>query len=64
MKYFKKEVIRLGNKKSGASYGPNVVYAITSQQIIQQIINNPNAIGFLGMGWVSPEVKTVAIGKK
>jgi phosphate transport system substrate-binding protein len=59
--YFKEEVLRKGDAKSTLEFGKNVTYAVSSQQIADQVKTNKNAIGFLGMGWVSKEVKDIAV---
>jgi phosphate transport system substrate-binding protein len=59
--YFKEEVLRKGDSKSTLEFGKSVTFAVSSQQIADQVKTNKNAIGYLGMGWVSKEVKDVGI---
>lgn len=62
--YFKEQVLRRGNKKSKTEFAPEVTYAISSQQIIQQIKGNPRAIGYVSMGWVDEQLKAARINDK
>jgi phosphate transport system substrate-binding protein len=59
--YFKEEVLRKGDSKSTLEFGKSVTYAVSSQQIADQVKTNKNAIGYLGMGWVSKDVKGIAV---
>jgi len=59
--YFKEKVVRKGDKTSEAEYGKEITFAVSSQQIIDQIKSNENAIAYVGMGWLTNEVKTVSI---
>ena len=59
--YFKEEVLRKGEKESTLEFGKTVTYAVSSQQIVDQIKTNKNAIGYIGMGWVTKDVKDVAV---
>ena len=59
--YFKEEVLRKGDKKLKLEFGPRVSYAISSQQIIDQVKTKENAIAYVGMGWLSDEVKGIKI---
>lgn len=59
--YFKDEVVRRGDKNSTAEYGDVITYAVSSQQIIDQTSSNKNAISYVGMGWLTDSVKSIAI---
>lgn len=59
--YFKEEVLRKGDSKSTLEFGKDVTYAVSSQQIIDQVKLNENAIGYLGMGWVTADTKALLI---
>jgi phosphate transport system substrate-binding protein len=36
----------------GKAFGNNVVAAKNNQDVVTKIMNNPNAIGFVGLGWI------------
>ncbi|MDH4262804.1 MAG: phosphate ABC transporter substrate-binding protein [Spirochaetia bacterium] len=59
--YFKEEVLRKGDSKSTLEFGKDITYAVSSQQIVDQIKANKNAIGYVGMGWVNKDVKAVSV---
>jgi len=59
--YFKEEVLRKGDSKSELEFGKTIVYAVSNQQIIDQVSANENAISYVGLGWLSAKVKTVDI---
>lgn len=61
--YFKKSVIKQGIKDSLQQYGPHVTYAVSSQQILNQISQNPKAIGYIGIGWINKKIKVLSILK-
>jgi len=59
--FFKEHVLQAKDKK--AEYGKQVQFLPTSQAIADEVARNPNAIGYYGMGYLSPEQKDVAIKK-
>lgn len=61
--YFLEQVIRLGNSKDKALFSPETLLMPSSQGISSEIQQNPNAIGYDGLGYVTPEVKTIAVAR-
>lgn len=61
--FFLEEVIRLGNKNSRALFSAETLLLPSSEGITAEVRQNPNAIGYDGLGYVTPEVKLVAIGR-
>lgn len=61
--YFLESVIRLGNKKDKTLFSTNTLLLPSSEGIIAEVRDNPNAIGYDGLGYVTPEVKVVAIAR-
>jgi len=59
--YFKEKVVRKGDKESEAEYGKTITFAVSSQQLIDQIKTNENAIAYVGMGWLTADVKPVKV---
>lgn len=59
--FFKEHVIQAKDKN--AEYGPDVQFLPTSQSIHDEVVRNPNAIGFFGLGYVSEKVKVLGIRK-
>jgi phosphate transport system substrate-binding protein len=62
--YFLETVIRLGNSKDKSIFSSDTLLLPSSEGIISEVGDNPNAIGYDGLGYITPEVKTVAVGKK
>lgn len=61
--YFLESVVRLGDSKSKALFSPDTLLLPSSEGIISEVRDNPNAIGYDGLGYVTPEVKKVALSK-
>jgi phosphate transport system substrate-binding protein len=62
--FFLEQVIRLGDSKSKALFSPDTLLLPSSEGITAEVRQNPNAIGYDGLGYVTPEVKTIAIARK
>ena len=63
--YFLEAVIRLGNSKDKVSlFSMDTLLLPSSEGIISEVRDNPNAIGYDGLGYITPEVKVVAVAKK
>lgn len=61
--YFLEEVIRLGNADDQSIFSANTLLLPSSEGIIAEVRENPNAIGYDGLGYVTDEVKVIAIAK-
>lgn len=61
--YFLQTVIRLGDSNSKTLFSPTTLLLPSSEGIIAEVRDNPNAIGYDGLGYITPEVKTLALGK-
>lgn len=61
--YFLEKVIRLGNKTDKSIFSADTLLLPSSEGIIAEVSDNPNAIGYDGLGYVSPAVKVLAIAK-
>jgi len=62
--YFLEEVVRLGNDESDEIFSADTLLLPSSEGIISEVGDNPNAIGYDGLGYVTSHVKTVAIAKE
>lgn len=62
--FFKEHVIRKGDKKGKEEFSPRALLMPSSQAIVNEIVQNPNALGYVGIGYMSPELKAIAIAKK
>jgi len=61
--FFLEQVIRLGDSKSKALFAPDTLLLPSSEGIMAEAQQNPNAIGYDGLGYVTPAVKTVAVAR-
>jgi phosphate transport system substrate-binding protein len=59
--YFLENVVRMGDKESGLLFSPGALLMPSSEGITNEVSQNPNAIGYDGLGYVTPEQKTVAV---
>ena len=61
--YFKEHILRKGNEKGREEFSPTALLMPSSQAIADEVSQNPNAIGYYGMGYISKQQKVVAVAK-
>jgi phosphate transport system substrate-binding protein len=61
--YFLETVLRLGDEEDTTLFSTDTLLLPSSEGIIAEVRDNPNAIGYDGLGYVTPEVKVLAIAK-
>jgi phosphate transport system substrate-binding protein len=61
--YFLETVIRLGDKKNKDLFSETTLLLPSSEGIISEVRDNPNAIGYDGLGYITKEVKLLAVAK-
>lgn len=59
--YFLEEVLRLGDEENKTLFATDTLLLPSSEGITAEVRDNPNAIGYDGLGYVTPEVKVIAI---
>lgn len=59
--YFLEQVLRLGNSESHVLFSMDTLLLPSSEGIIQEVSQNPNAIGYDGLGYITDDVKVLAI---
>lgn len=59
--YFLESVIRKGNKEDKTIFSADTLLLPSSEGIISEVRDNPNAIGYDGLGYVTDEVKILGI---
>ena len=62
--YFLETVLRLGNKENKTLFSMDTLLLPSSEGITAEVSDNPNAIGYDGLGYVVPEVKMLAVAKE
>lgn len=61
--YFLEHVIRLGEKDNQALFSPDTLLMPSSEGISAEVRQNPNAIGYDGLGYVTPDQKVIAVAR-
>ena len=61
--YFLETVIRLGSSTDKTIFSADTLLLPSSEGIIAELRDNPNAIGYDGLGYVTPDVKVIAVSK-
>jgi len=61
--YFLEQVVRLGNGKGKELFSPETLLMPSSQGISSEVQQNPNTIGYDGLGYVTPQQKTIAVAR-
>jgi phosphate transport system substrate-binding protein len=61
--YFLENVIRLGERESALLFYPDTLLMPSSEGISAEVRQNPNAIGYDGLGYVTPDQKMLAVAR-
>jgi phosphate transport system substrate-binding protein len=61
--YFLEQVLRLGQPDNKTLFSPDTLLLPSSEGIMSEVRQNPNAIGYDGLGYVTDEVKVIAIAR-
>lgn len=61
--YFLETVLRLGEKDNKTLFSMDTLLLPSSEGITAEVRDNPNAIGYDGLGYIVPEVKMIAVAK-
>lgn len=61
--YFLEEVVRLGEKDNNTLFSPDTLLLPSSEGIMVEVRENPNAIGYDGLGYVTPDVKVLVVSR-
>jgi phosphate transport system substrate-binding protein len=59
--YFLETVIRLGSKENEDIFSRDTLLLPSSEGIIAEVRDNPHAIGYDGLGYITDEVKVIAV---
>ena len=59
--FFLEEVVRQGRKDDKTLFSPDTLLMPSSEGISAEVRQNPNAIGYDGLGYVTPDQKVVAV---
>jgi phosphate transport system substrate-binding protein len=61
--YFLEEVLRLGDKENKTLFSPDTLLMPSSEGIGAEVRQNPNAIGYDGLGYVTDDLKVIAVAR-
>jgi phosphate transport system substrate-binding protein len=61
--FFLEEVVRQGNKDDRTLFSPDTLLMPSSEGISTEVRQNPNAIGYDGLGYVTEDQKVVAVAQ-
>ena len=61
--YFRDTVIRLGDPKNKTLFATDTLLLPSSEGIVSEVRENPNAIGYDGLGYVPSDLKKLAVAK-
>lgn len=61
--YFLENVIRSGEKHSTLLFSPDTLLMPSSEGISSEVRQNPNSIGYDGLGYVTPDQKVLAVAR-
>lgn len=61
--YFLENVIRMGDSESDLLFSPDTLLMPSSEGISAEVRQNPNAIGYDGLGYVTPDQKMLAVAR-
>ena len=61
--YFKEHVLRKMDPNGKEEFASSALLLSSSQAIADEVATNPAAIGYYGMGYISPKQKPVAVAK-
>jgi phosphate transport system substrate-binding protein len=59
--YFLEEVVRMGSSENKDLFSPDTLLMPSSEGISAEVRQNPNAIGYDGLGYVTHDMKTLAV---
>jgi phosphate transport system substrate-binding protein len=62
--YFLETVLRLGSKDDKTLFSMDTLLLPSSEGIVAEVRQNPNAIGYDGLGYVPKDLKMIAIAKE
>jgi len=61
--YFLETVLRLGDAENTTLFSTDTLLLPSSEGIVAEVKDNPNAIGYDGLGYITPEVKVLAVAR-
>lgn len=61
--FFLEHIVRRGNPKGPEEFSPEALMMPSSQSIVEEVKGSENAISYVGLGYISDEVKVLEVAK-
>lgn len=61
--FFLEHIVKLGDKKNPNEFAKQVLMMPSTQAIVEEVSSNPQAIGYIGLGYLNDKVKAIAVAK-
>jgi phosphate transport system substrate-binding protein len=61
--FFLQEVLRLGDPENRTLFSPRTLLLPSSEGISAEVRDNPNSIGYEGLGYITPDLKVLAVAR-
>lgn len=61
--YFLDQVVRLGDSKNKTLFSADTLLLPSSEGIVSEVRQNPNAIGYDGLGYIPKDLKIIAVAR-
>ena len=59
--FFLEHVVKMGDSKNKNEFAPSILMMPSSQAIIEEVNSNASAIGYVGLGYLTPKEKALAV---
>ncbi|MFA6170648.1 MAG: phosphate ABC transporter substrate-binding protein [Candidatus Margulisiibacteriota bacterium] len=61
--FFLETIVKLGQKKNPNEFASGVLMMPSSQSVVEEVISNPSAIGYIGLGYLNKKQKALGVGR-
>ena len=61
--YFLETVLRMGDPDRDVFFSPDTLLLPSSEGIVHEVRQNPNAVGYDGLGYVPPDLQVIAVAR-
>lgn len=61
--YFLEEVVKQGDKKNTDEFANDILMMPSTQAIVEEVASNPEAIGYIGAGYLNKKMKAVPVAE-
>lgn len=61
--FFLEEIVKLGKKKNPNEFAADVLMMPSSQAIVEEVMANPSAVGYIGYGYLNSRLKALSVSR-